>query len=209
MRQWSQQSLVAGHIPQHLEMSWFASIGMTRSSSICCGGPFALPPATMVFESLLSYSRLYRDGAEQVSSRSSADSPDALDGHAGAIYTEEAFQHFLDIERTRARRSDRSFLLLLVRLRRCPTKGDRIPRAASSALLSALTVCVREVDFIGWYREGRVAAALLAQGLDGPDGEAPNRIATRVTRILSERLPRNIGERLRVRVLRVGSNENS
>jgi hypothetical protein len=66
-----------------------------------------------------------------------------------------------------------------------------------------LGLCVREVDFVGWYRQGRVAAAVLTQGVDLPDEDAPSRIVERVTRILSERLPHGVAERLRVRVVRL------
>ena len=121
----------------------------------------------------------------------------------GNVYEEEAFQHFLAVERMRAERSERPLLLLLVGLRRCPKRGADVPRAVSPALLTGLGLCVREVDFVGWYRQGRVAAAVLTQGLDLPDEDAPSRIVERVTRILSERLPHGVAERLRVRVVRL------
>jgi hypothetical protein len=170
------------------------------------GGSFALSALTMVFESLLTPSRVQRTVRSARSEKAHvAPFGFALDGRAGDVYNEGAFRHFLAIERMRAQRSERSFLLLLVSLRKCPTTGIRVPPAVSSSLLSGLGLCVREVDFIGWYREGRVAGAVLAQGLDLPGLEAPGRIVERVTRILGERLPRHIAERLRVRVVQLGS----
>jgi hypothetical protein len=159
----------------------------------------------MVFESFLTFSRT-QFGA--VSAR--ADKPPvgsfgfAPDGSGGNLYNEEAFRHFLALERTRAERSERSFLLLLVSLRKSPELGIHVPRAVSSLLFSGLALCVREVDFIGWYRDERVAGAVLAQGLDVPGSDAPARIVERVTQILSSRLPSTIAERLRVRVVQLG-----
>ena len=162
------------------------------------GGSFALTLATMVFESLLGYPRAL--ASDRPGSGSSAL---ALDGRPGDVYCEEAFQHFLSVERTRARRSDGSYLLVLVSLRKCPKNGVEFPRAVFSSLLSGLGLCVREVDFIGWYRQGRIAGAVLAQGLDVPDADAPRRIVDRVTKTLSDRLPRSVVDRLRVRVMRL------
>ena len=64
---------------------------------------------------------------------------------------------------------------------------------------------VREVDFVGWYRDGRVAGAVLAQGFEEPGADASCRIVERVTRVLSERVPRSVVGRLRVRVVKLGS----
>ena len=95
-------------------------------------------------------------------------------------------------------------MLLLVSLRKCPDAGIHVPRAVSSSLFSGLAHCVREVDFIGWYREQLVAGAVLAQGLDLPGSDAPTRVVERVTNKLSQRLPSTIAERLRVRVVQLG-----
>jgi hypothetical protein len=57
------------------------------------------------------------------------------------------------------------------------------------------------VDFIGWYRHGRVAGAVLTQGLDSPALEASEQITQRVTELLKKRLSDTVAERLQVRVL--------
>src|SRR5688572_4018400 len=73
------------------------------------GGWFALRQSTMVFESLLAFPRaLVSENPDTGSSTL------ALDGREGDVYNEEAFQHFLEVERTRAKRSARPCLLLLV-----------------------------------------------------------------------------------------------
>jgi hypothetical protein len=159
----------------------------------------------MAFESLLTYAR---PQIQTVSRRlKTTPSLDLVrDGWAGAAYNEEAFRHFLEIERTRADRSKRKFLLLLVSLRRCPRDGVKFSSGLSGPLFLGMRECVREIDFIGWYREGQVAGAvLLTQGQDGSCSDAPTRIVDRVTSILGQRMPRDITDRLLVRVVHVGA----
>jgi hypothetical protein len=81
----------------------------------------------------------------------------------------------------------------------------RFAPGVAANLLQGLGLCVREVDFIGWYRGWRVAGAVLAQGVDEPGVDASRRIVERVTRVLSERLPGSVAGRLRVRVVTLGS----
>jgi hypothetical protein len=162
----------------------------------------------MAFESLFGYSRLFGETALQKRDEpSSIDSLGvvALEGRVGDVYTEPAFRHFLDVERVRAVRSRRTFFLLLVSLRRCPERGIRFGSDSAPSLLQGLGECVREIDFIGWHRDGRVAGAVLAQGFEEPGPDATQRIVERVTRVLSDRLPAPVARRLRVRVVQLGS----
>jgi hypothetical protein len=128
--------------------------------------------------------------------------------HAPAVaaYNEEAFRHFLALERKRSERACRSFLLLLVALRREPAARAAIPQPLAAKVFAALATCVREVDFVGWYREDRIAGAVLIQGAAAPEPDAPKRIAARVTDALRSQLPSPVVQRLQVRVLhRVGA----
>jgi hypothetical protein len=116
-------------------------------------------------------------------------------------YSEEAFRYFLGLERKRAERSGRSLLLLLVNLAADPNGAQSLAPEISSKLFSGLSVCVRDVDFIGWYRHGRVAGAVLTQGPDSPALEASDQIAQRVTELLRRRLSGQVAARLQIRVL--------
>ena len=162
----------------------------------------------MAFESLLWHSRLFGETVLGKSDEpSSIDSLGvvALQGRAGDAYTEQTFRHFLNVERVRAVRSGRTFFLLLVSLRRCPKRGIRFGPGQAASLLRGLGLCVREIDFVGWYRDGRVAAAVLAQGIEEPGPGASQRIVHRVSRVLNDNLPASVAGRLRVRVVRLGS----
>jgi hypothetical protein len=116
-------------------------------------------------------------------------------------YSEEAFRYFLGLERKRAERSGRSLLLLLVSFAIDDDGGQSISSDVAPKLFSGLSLCVRDVDFIGWYRHGRVAGAVLTQGSDSPALEASEQIAQRVTTLLVKRLSAPVAERLQVRVL--------
>jgi hypothetical protein len=121
---------------------------------------------------------------------------------ASPVYDEKAFRHFLALERKRAEQSSRSFLLLLVSFKKDHRGSATVPASVAGHLFSALEACVREVDFIGWYRDGRVVAAVLTQGAEPPAG-ALRPIADRVTGLLDRRLPAQLADRLHVRVIPV------
>jgi hypothetical protein len=127
----------------------------------------------------------------------------ALEDQTGQAYNEQAFRHFLTIERKRAARASRSFLLLLVSLRKEPGRSVTIDARAASRLFSGLALSVREVDFIGWYRQQRVAGAVLTQGLAMPEPTAVRAIGERVAQVLGQRLSRREAQRLKVRVLQL------
>jgi hypothetical protein len=165
-----------------------------------CGGRFAHFSSAMLFESLLTSSRPHIGTAP---SRRTEALDLVLNSGAGNAYSQEAFQHFLVVERSRAHRAGRNFLLLLITLR-----GFRVPRGLTEPLFAGLRQCVREIDFIGWYDENRVAGAVLTQGLDMPGSDAPARIIERVTSILTQQLPREAAAGLRVRVVQLGAKTN-
>ena len=162
----------------------------------------------MAFESLLPYLPLRQLTSEQSSKAHVRRLLFSSNGQTADVYDEDAFQHFFFVERIRAQRADRPLLLLLVGFRGS-SAHDEVPRSVSLGLFTGLGLCVREIDFVGWYRKGRVAGAVLAQGVDLPDREAADRIVARVTRTLGEHLPGSMAKRLRVRIVRVGGRSNA
>jgi hypothetical protein len=115
------------------------------------------------------------------------------------VYNEEAFRYFLDIERKRSEVSNRPFLLLLVDLRSPAASGSEIDEPSGAKLFSALAGCLRDTDFIGWYRAGSVVGAVLAQhSVCMPDAQTA--VTGRVTRTLRASLPSDLAARFHVRV---------
>jgi hypothetical protein len=121
----------------------------------------------------------------------------ALTHQLGEACNEEAFRHFLAMERRRSRRSGRAFLLLLVR----PT-GARLDAAVAEKLFACLWHCLRESDQVGWFREGRVAGALLTD-VSGADVAAA--VCEKVRGSLQAGLPPDIASGIAVRAFRLPS----
>ena len=124
----------------------------------------------------------------------------ALEGRLGQAYNEEAFRYFLEIERKRAARARRPVLLLLLDLKEQPVAGARIDPILAGKLFSGLWVCLRETDVVGWYREKRVAGAVLTQLENGPQSNLSALIRQRATGALVHGLSSDVARRLRVRV---------
>ncbi len=104
-------------------------------------------------------------------------------GVAGQALNEAAFRHFLHIERRRAERAAHAVLLVLVSMRTSRGGNPTFGPASASAVFSALGECVRESDFVGWYREGRVAGAVLTHQSATLEDICP-RVTIRVTSAL-------------------------
>jgi len=124
----------------------------------------------------------------------------ALEGRSGGAYNEEAFRHFLALEGKRSEHSGRPFLLLLADLKEQPVDLKERPEVGARKLLSALCLCVRETDFVGWYRERRVAGAVLTDLGDAPPTEVSNVVGQRIGAALRAGLSPDVARRLQVRV---------
>ena len=127
-------------------------------------------------------------------------------GPLGEAYNEAAFRYFLDVDRRRVQRSERSIILVLVSVRGAGGARAALDQASASSLFAGLAGSVREVDFVGWYREGRVLGAVLPQGV-APSRELRAVIANRVLSSLRTSLPGNRAADLRVRVVVLGGKD--
>jgi len=130
--------------------------------------------------------------------------PGLRGGQVFEVYNEAAFLHFLAVERLRAERSHRFLFLVLVTIQRSPGRNAKLTNDTSAALFRGLGASVREVDFVGWYQEGQVPAAVLVQGVKPSDGGAAPSIAGRVRDELKKGLTVTELKNLRVRVVRLG-----
>jgi di/tricarboxylate transporter len=126
----------------------------------------------------------------------------ALESRLGSAYNEEAFRYFLAIERERSQGSGRPFLLVLLSVRK-QAGIAAIPRGMAARIFSGLWLSVREVDFVGWFRDGHVAGAVLTQGADLLSPGVSRVIAARIVETVRKRLPMEVARHVRVRVLKV------
>jgi hypothetical protein len=127
-------------------------------------------------------------------------------GPIGKAYNEAAFKYFLDADRRRVERTERSIILVLVSVRQDPGHNAPLTDAVAARLFDGLAASVREVDFVGWYREGRIAGAVLPQAV-GPSSELREVIAKRILISLKRVVSADLAACLHVRVVRVGGKE--
>lgn len=133
----------------------------------------------------------------------------ALEFAGGHVYNEEAFQYFLSIERKRTKTAGRHLLLALVDLKN-PTSGrERDDVDAAQDLFAALRACLRETDFVGWYRENELAGVVLPQFCGSSVNASTLRVGQRLSQGLAERLPAALATRLEVHVYEVSSADQS
>jgi hypothetical protein len=125
----------------------------------------------------------------------------ALGRTLGQALNEEAFRHLLAVERKRAEAGRGSLLLVLVRFNGHPANNGRVPPGVAEKLFAGLGRSVRDMDIVGWFREGAVAAAVLPQGANQPPSAALPGIRARVSETVSAWVPRGIRAALRVRIL--------
>ena len=123
-------------------------------------------------------------------------------GYTGHAYGEAAFRYLLDADRKRVERSQRAIILLLVSLRQSPGRSMQLNDATGAALLNGLAASIREVDFAGWFREGRVLGAVLPQPA-GADRQRRAEFAQRIITALMRALPAEVAPKLHVRVIQL------
>lgn len=129
----------------------------------------------------------------------------ALERVGGAAYGEDAFHYFVAVECARARRSKQPVRLLFASLEPFPGQPVALGSASAARLFKGLTLALRGTDVMGWYRQDRVAGAVLSAHGDGStsgiDGTA---IEQRVGSRLRQCLPSRVARALRVHVMELG-----
>jgi lipopolysaccharide/colanic/teichoic acid biosynthesis glycosyltransferase len=105
---------------------------------------------------------------------------------------QEDFLQMLRLERRRTERSGRPFILVLI-------SGEDVQSATSSQwadnIATALAVCIRETDVLGWYEQRSTLGLLMTEILEASGG-AVEAIAQKISQALQRRLPSEIYCRL-------------
>ena len=127
-----------------------------------------------------------------------------LDCPTGTAYDEDAFHYFLDNERARAGCSNHAIRLLFTTFEQDPGKPLPISPASAASLFESLRRSLRETDVMGWYRQGRVAGAVLSARAGAAGPGTWSLLEQRVGEELRQRLPVKVGRVLRVRVMQLG-----
>ena len=115
-------------------------------------------------------------------------------------YNEEAFRYLLESESKRSERSGHLYQILLVY--RTNAQGAIVPMDPDIAqtVIAAMSRCLRDTDYIGWYHEGRVVGGVLT--VVGRDSVADvcNRLRPRLVEILRAELGVEESRRFQIRV---------
>lgn len=114
-------------------------------------------------------------------------------------YNEAAFRYFLKVEEKRFLRSNKRFLLLLVDVHDESGNLEDFDPLVGRKLLAALWPCVRETDFVGWYRQGSVIGVACTQVDDTQGAAMATMVAERYQKAMREALSEEAGNRLQVR----------
>ena len=126
-----------------------------------------------------------------------------ISGAGRQAYNQAAFRHFLAIERRRAQSTAQTVLLVLVTMRRAPDISVALSNGTAASIFRGLGDSVREVDFVGWFREGRVAGAVLTPATGTVADQAQQVMTERVMQALTKHLSTSQARNLRVRVVRL------
>jgi len=121
-----------------------------------------------------------------------------------AVYNDEVFSYFLEIERHRSRVSGQPFLLLVITLDDEPAAGV-IPSETAENVFAALSASIRDTDFVGWYSNGNAIGAVLIQSVDFSKVDATGLVSARLAAALARRLPEGLVERLRFRLCQIAA----
>jgi hypothetical protein len=127
-----------------------------------------------------------------------------MDSRIAEAYNEDAFRYFLTIERQRSEASGRPFLLLLIDF----GKGSRrtpIDAATAERLFEALGSCLRDTDFVGWYRQGQIVGGVLTQDSSDVESDVVTCVTDRVHGAIAANLPPVVLDRVQVRAYQVPS----
>jgi lipopolysaccharide/colanic/teichoic acid biosynthesis glycosyltransferase len=85
------------------------------------------------------------------------------------VIREDSFQSLLTLERRRAERSNKQFVLMLLDGRFLPVNGNI--ETFLGGTIAVLSRSIRETDLVGWYKEGQILAVLFTE--INCEGEAP------------------------------------
>jgi hypothetical protein len=130
-----------------------------------------------------------------------------LEGRPTHVYNERAFRYFLSNELKRSERTGRPFALLLLEWNGQVRQRTSMDSELATRLFSGLSLCLRETDFVGWYQEGTVAAAVLTHLGDTSGADISLQIRRRFSQVAFTGLLPEIAEEFALRVFQLPAQE--
>jgi hypothetical protein len=116
------------------------------------------------------------------------------------MYNEDAFQHLLRSESKRSEQAGYSFNILLIYSTDKQGLIVQMDREVANTVVKALFRSLRETDYIGWWREGRIVGGVLTVLRPDSAVEVSVRIQQRVMDILQGEISAEKISRLQIRI---------
>lgn len=118
-----------------------------------------------------------------------------------SLYPEEVFHGLMHSETARSARSGHLCWILLVYCTNAQELVVSLESELAGKMISVLSMSIRDTDYVGWYRQGRILGVLLTTLAADSSAERCDNLKTRVMTKLCSVLTSTDGHSLQIRVL--------
>jgi hypothetical protein len=116
------------------------------------------------------------------------------------VYDQETFRYLLESESKRSDRSGYFCQILLVYWTDAQGRDVQMNSHAAKTVMAALSRSLRETDYIGWYRDGHIAGAVLTVLAQEAMAQVSTQLQPRLVEIIRAELGVEETSRLQIRV---------
>jgi len=116
------------------------------------------------------------------------------------VYNQEAFRYLLESESKRSERSGRFCQILLVHWTDAEGRIVQMDSHAAKRVIVAASRSLRETDYIGWYRDGRIIGAVLTVLVKESMAQVASHLQKRLAEVLQSELSIEESRRFQIRV---------
>lgn len=114
-------------------------------------------------------------------------------------YNQEAFRYLLENESKRSKRSSRLSQIILVYWTDVEGRIVQMDSHVTKRVMVAFSRSLRDTDYIGWYRDGRIVGAVLTVLAKESMAQVASHLQKRLAEILQSELSIEEGRRLQIR----------
>ena len=115
-------------------------------------------------------------------------------------YNQEVFRYLLERETKRSERSGYFCRILLVHRTNAQGAIMQMDSHIAKTVMAVLSRSLRETDYIGWYREGRIAGAVLTVLVQESITQVSTHLQPRLVKIIRAKLGAKVTSLLQIRV---------
>ena len=115
-------------------------------------------------------------------------------------YDQESFRYLLESESERSERSGHFCQILLMHWTDAQGGIVQMDSHVAKTVMAASSRSLRETDYIGWYRDGRIVGAVLTVLVQESMAQVASHLQKRLVEVLQSELSIEASRRLQVRV---------